>query len=72
MKMLFYGTTDFMEFVGTFKDEKGAFSGIKEFLNRKNITAYYYRMWPVNYDDGEYTKVDYGSHTRFFFIRELD
>lgn len=72
MKMLFYGTPDFMELVGTFKDEEEIFYGIKEFLERKKIKPYYYRMWPVNYDDGEYTKVDYGSHSKFFFIRELD
>lgn len=69
--MLFYGTEDFMEFVDSFDSQKEMFERISKILKKEKFKSYYYRIWTVALDDGEYQKIDYGSHTKFFFIRDF-
>lgn len=67
-KMVFRGTEDNMEYLFRAKTVMDALNKISEYLDSKKTKHYYFRFWDVVFEDGEYVKVDYGSHVDFFFI----
>ena len=67
-KMVFRGTEDDMEYLFHAKTTMDALNEISKYLDSKKTKHYYFRFWDVVLEDGEYVKVDYGSHVDFFFI----
>ncbi len=60
-----------VEFViSTVKTKKDAMTLISRCLKNRGIAPTYYRFWGI--DDGKTTKVDYGSHTEFFYVAMLE
>ena len=58
-----------MEYLFCAKTTMDALNKISKYLDSKKTKHYYFRFWDVVFEDGEYVKVDYGSHVDFFFIR---
>lgn len=56
--------------VGMVKTHKEAMKLISRVLKNRKITPFYYRIWSE--DNGKTEKVDYGSHTEFFFIKKVE
>ncbi len=55
-----------VEFViSTVETHKNAMTLISRCLKNRGITPLYYRIWST---DDKITKVDYGSHTEYFYI----
>ena len=64
MYKLYYGNHDNKELVTTVESEQEAFHAISKYIEEHNWKSYYLR---VNYF-GNTKMIDYGSHTRFFYI----
>lgn len=48
---------------------EAALAAINDFLKERNYTSYLKRVWKI---DEKTTKVDVGSHTEFFYIKEAN
>jgi hypothetical protein len=62
-------TTNKWEFIDNFKTEKEAHDNMKEFFRKHNFTSYYLRMMAE--DDEGYKWYDFGSHSQFYRIKEV-
>lgn len=56
--------------VGTVKSHKEAMKLISRVLKNRKIVPFIYRTWSE--DNGKTEKVDYGSHTEFFYIKKVE
>lgn len=52
-----------------FETEDQAYEKIKEVLEEKKIKVYYYRS---NFLEDGSIMIDYGSHTNFFYVIDLE
>lgn len=66
MNVYFKNSQGIERLIGTAETEEDCFKIIFKFLDDHNYKSYYQRVWRT--DKGK--KVDVGSHTEFFYIRE--
>lgn len=65
--VFFKNSTGHKRKIATADTYKAALRAINNFLKERNYTSYLKRAWKI---DEETTKVDVGSHTEFFYIKE--
>ncbi|MFW6046691.1 MAG: hypothetical protein ACOCP4_02735 [Candidatus Woesearchaeota archaeon] len=53
---------------GTYHSEKKAYEAIRKNLELRNFKSYYYNQISV---DTNKIRIDYGSHTHFFYIETV-
>lgn len=64
---LYHGTDENMKLLGEFETEQEAYKRMYEYIKEIGFKSYCQRFWV---HDG--TKIiDYGSHTKFFYIKEM-
>ena len=70
VKILYGYSTDEAYEVGLAINEDEGFKIMNEDLKIKGIKPYYVRMFK-SVNDNKVTVCDYGSHTQFYFIKEI-
>ena len=64
---LYYGTDENMKLLGEFETIQEAYKRMYEYIKEIGFKSYYQRMW---YIEKGLRVIDYGSHTKFFYIKE--
>ena len=64
---LYYINGDHEELFGKYHTKELMVMAIDNYLHSINFKSYYWRMWT---HEGK-TWIDYGSHTRFFYYKEV-
>ncbi len=67
--VFFKNSTGHKRKIATVDTYEEALATINNFLKERNYTSYLKRAWKI---DEETTKVDVGSHTAFFYIKEVN
>lgn len=68
MRLVFKNSLGDEKFLGRFETETQAFQCIGEFLEKHKYKSYYYNI--SHYDN--YTLIDFGSWSEFFYLYEGD
>ena len=69
LEVLFRNSKNITRQLATVKDMESASKAIDDFLNEHNFKSYYKNIWRE--PDGT-TVVDVGSHTEFFYVKEIN
>ena len=64
---VYHGTYSNMELLGEFKTKEEAMNFIVEAIYNSKFKSYYQRYWT---EPSGTMIVDYGSHTKFYFVKE--
>lgn len=63
---LYWGTNDDLKLLGEYETKEQVFKRIYDFIEEQGFKSYYQRLWCE--PDGTLI-VDYGSYTRFFYVK---
>lgn len=64
---VYHGTYSNMELLGEFKTKEDAMNFVVESIYNGAFKSYYQRYWT---EPNGTMIVDYGSHTKFYFVKE--
>lgn len=64
---VYYGSDDNMKLLKEVDSQQNAFDFIIKDIHENNYQSYYMRYWENS--DGT-QQIEYGSHTKFYFIKE--
>jgi len=66
-QLIFEKEGELPKIIGEYLTEKRTFAAMRAEIDKLGFPCYYTRMWKDKND----TKVDYGSHTDFFRIKNI-